>query len=112
KQRGGWSAPVLLCCQAVAGRLCFVVFGGGSGSWKGEGLWHPRGSTPLSCGDVRFVWCLSCVSRSVLGPAADVRPAVHDGAAGRVARSGALGRPAFHLPTASVGWARTAWPAL
>src|SRR5690606_38443400 len=36
-------------------------FGGGPDTWKGEGLWHPRGSTPLSCVNARFRWSLSCV---------------------------------------------------
>ena len=41
---------------------------GGSDTWKGEGLWHPRGSTPLSCGNARFGWSLKSVSRPASGP--------------------------------------------
>src|SRR5690606_35430265 len=40
-------------------------FGGGPDTWKGEGLWHPRGSTPQSCANARSGWCLSCVNRPV-----------------------------------------------
>src|SRR5690606_3480837 len=40
-------------------------FGGGPDTWKGEGLWHPRGSTPQSCVNARSGWCLSCVNRPV-----------------------------------------------
>ncbi|TMR27320.1 ATP-binding protein, partial [Actinomadura geliboluensis] len=36
--------------------------GGGPETWKGEGLWHPRESTPLSCVNARSVWSLSCAS--------------------------------------------------
>ncbi|TDC36219.1 hypothetical protein E1281_39845, partial [Actinomadura sp. KC345] len=36
--------------------------GGGPDTWKGEGLWHPRGSTPLSCVNARSGWSLNCVS--------------------------------------------------
>jgi ABC-type transport system involved in cytochrome c biogenesis ATPase subunit len=43
--------------------------GGGPDTWKGEGLWHPRGSTPWSCVNARSGWSLNYVSRLVRRPA-------------------------------------------
>lgn len=53
---------------AVDEKLERPELGGGPDTWKGEGLWHPRESTPLSCVNARSVWSLSCASRQVSGP--------------------------------------------
>ncbi|WP_205717919.1 IS110 family transposase, partial [Actinomadura soli] len=52
----------LLAEVAELGELDHPGSAGGSDTWKGEGLWHPRGSTPLSCGNARFGWFLMFVS--------------------------------------------------
>ncbi|CAM3761938.1 hypothetical protein KIPE111705_23750 [Kibdelosporangium persicum] len=84
-----WAAPLVAPPVDLLDHPGLV---GGSDTWKGEELWHHRGSTRLSCGNVGFGWSLSFVSRQVSGPGRSAGSRISSGCIGRRCGRG-CGRP-------------------